>query len=329
MLCSSSANNKVTFSSGYTTASLQRFLRANTILQPDRTEIMVQMSATVGSRVATVAAYASTTWASWTMTKCFIIAQPYADNASASSDMSVTRAKRRNYMQVFERAVEIEQTRKNMDMEAVSDELQLQIKRRTLEIKRELEMSIIRGMARIASSNTFTGDHELRTMAGIIQLIRDWDLDTTNEDSTVIQVSNALTIGAINSLCYKIFDQGGMDETSDPIIVVGPSQARVIASFEKELRRVEQGERTTGYYRNVFLSDMGAELPIAISRWMPYDKLILLDRSRINLVPLQGDSWHMEKMSKTGRSEKWQISGQYTIELRNADKCHGLLYDLS
>jgi hypothetical protein len=62
---------------------------------------------------------------------------------------------------------------------------------------------------------------------------------------------------------------------------------------------------------------------------MPSDKLILLDRSRIALVPLQGDSWHMEKMAKTGRSEKWQISGQYTIELRNADKCHGLLYDLS
>jgi hypothetical protein len=66
-----------------------------------------------------------------------------------------------------------------------------------------------------------------------------------------------------------------------------------------------------------------------LDRWIPSDKALIIDRSRIALCPLQGDSWHMEKMAKTGRTEKWQISGQYTIELRNAGKCHGLLYDLS
>jgi hypothetical protein len=111
--------------------------------------------------------------------------------------------------------------------------------------------------------------------------------------------------------------------------VVGPKQQRVIAAFEKELRRVEQGERITGYYRDVFLSDMGVEMPIVLDRWMVGDMIMLLDRSRVALIPLQGDAWHMEKMAKTGRSEKWQISGQYTLELRNADKCHGLLYGLA
>jgi len=33
----------------------------------------------------------------------------------------------------------------------------------------------------------------------------------------------------------------------------------------------------------------------------------------------------MEKMAKTGRSEKWQLSGQYGLEIRNPDACHGLL----
>ncbi len=321
--CSSSTNVTITCSAGYSDASLLRFLRDYTVLQPEGTEIAVQMLGTIASKIATIGAYASTTWASWTMTKCFIVAQPYADNADASEDMSQLRKKRKNFTQVFERAVAIEQTRKNMSMEAVSDELQLQIKYRTLEIKRELELSVIRGFTRTNSG--VTGDHERRTMAGIIQLIRDWDLDLTLEDTTVINASAALTIGHINSLAYKVFDQGGLDETSSPVLVVGPAQARVVAAFESYLRRVEQGERQVGYYRNVFLTDMGTELPVVVSRWMPKDKVILLDRSRCFLKPLRGDSWHLEKMAKTGRSEKWQLSGQYTLQLNNADKCHGLL----
>jgi hypothetical protein len=111
--------------------------------------------------------------------------------------------------------------------------------------------------------------------------------------------------------------------------VVGGKQQRVIASFESYLRRVEQGERQVGYYRDTFLSDMGKEFPIVLDRWMPIDKLLVLDRSRVALRALRGDAWHMEKMAKTGRSEKWQISGQYTIEVRNPDKCHGMLRDLT
>ena len=45
---------------------------------------------------------------------------------------------------------------RDMDMEAVSNELMLQIRRRTMEIKRELNMSVLSGHARIMSSNTCT-----------------------------------------------------------------------------------------------------------------------------------------------------------------------------
>ena len=329
IMASSSANTKITCSSGYTTASLTRLLRKKTIVQPEGTEILMQITASASALSNTMTVYGSTVWASWTLTKCFIVAQPWADMDSASEDVSQRRTKRSNFMQVFERAVQIEQTRLNMGMEAVPSELQLQITNRTLEIKRELDMAIIRGSAKISASNTFSGDSETRTMHGLIQYIRDYDLDTTYEDTTVIQASAALTVGLINSLAYKIFDQGGLDETADPIIVVGAAQARVIAAMEKDIRRIEQGERQVGYYKNIFLTDMGIEMPVVLDRWMPKDKLIILDRSRVSLRPMQGDAWHAEKMSVTGRSQKWQISGQYTLELRNPDKCHGLMYDLS
>jgi len=315
--------------STYTTASLQRILRKNVILNPAGTEIRWQCDTSVTLNSIFGGVYGSTTWASWTTTKCYIVGMPYADIDAASSDISVTRTKRRNFMQVLERAIEITQTRSNMNMEAVTNELQTQIKRRTLEIKRELDMSVIRGYAKATGANTYSGAHELRTMAGIIQLIRDPDLDSDPSDTLVTQVSGALTIAGVNSLVHKIFDEGGLDEEASPIILVGAKQARVIASWEKELRRVEQGERTVGYYRNIFLSDLGVEFPIVLDRWMPNDKLIILDRSRVSLSHLANDAWHMEKMAKTGRNQKWQLSGQYTLELRNANECHGMLYDLT
>jgi len=329
IICSGSSNTTATVTAPAVTASIQRLLRNGTLLQPAGSEVVVQLSATVTKCTLAVIAYGSTTWASWTATKCYIIGMPYTDLTAASNDLSLSRTKRKNFTQIFERAIEITQTRKNMDMEAVVNELQLQTKRRTMEVKRELDIAVIRSYAYASASNTFGGDLERRTMAGILQLIFDPNLDSTNQTDTIIQASAALTVGYINSLCYKIWDQGGLDETSDPIIVVGAKQARNIAAMERDIRRIEQGERQVGYYKNLFMSDMGVEFPIVMDRWFPEDKLLILDRSRTSLRPLAGDAWHLEKMAKTGRTEKWQLSGQYTIEVRNGGDAHGIIYDLS
>lgn len=332
IVASSAASTTLSVAGFGTSTSLRRVVRDNAVLQANGQQWLFKVSATSSSILLNGAIYGNSdqadNWTATSATKCYIIANPYSDIADASDDISQARSKKKNFMQIFERAVAISQTRKNMSMEAVADELQQQIKYRTLEIKRELDMSVIRSYA---YGTTPAGNTEVRTMAGIIQQLRDPDLSgSTLDDTTVINASStALTIGKLNSLCYKVYDQGGLDETSDPILVVGPSQQRIIAAFESYLRRVEQGERKVGYYRDIFLSDMGVEMPIVLDRWMPQDMVILLDRSRVALIPLQGDSWHIEKMAKTGRSEKWQISGQYTLELRNADKCHGLVYGLT
>jgi hypothetical protein len=287
---------------------------------------------TSGTEVELVTAtYGNTVHTSTSVTCTFYcISNPYGDSDDASSDISKLRVKKSNYMQIFERAIEIAQTRKNMEMEAVSDELQLQIKYRTLELKRELNMTALMGVAYY--SGGYSADLDVRTTQGIINYIKNPTMvvvGSADPKTTTDKAGAALTVAFINALLYKIWDQGGLDETADPIIVVGANQQRVIAAMEKDLRRVEQGERQVGYYRDIFLSDMGLELPVVMDRWMPADKLLVLDRSRVSLRALAGDEWHMEKMAKTGRSEKWQLSGQYGLEIRNPDKCHGLLYGLA
>ena len=314
---------------GLSVAQVTQMFRAHTIIKPVSSEDQFVITALDGGSALEVTVYSSATHVTHSTTqKWIIVGSPYSDLDDASGDVAQSRTKRRNFTQVFERAVQITQTRKGIDMEAMVNELQTQIKYRTLEMKRELDIAVINGIASYDGTQK-TGQSEWRTMQGLINYIRDYDMDNVNEDDLVTQTSGALTVAGINGLLYNIWDAGGLDEMSDPIILVGPAQQRIIAAFEKDIRRVEQGERQVGYYRDLFLSDMGMELPIVLDRWVPPDKLIVMDRARVALRGYSGDTWHAEKMAKTGRVEKWQLSGQYTIEVRNANKCHGMLYDLT
>lgn len=325
----STASNKLYISTPASSADVTKVIRTNAIVYPENGEFYLKFGSAPVTGLNTVSIYGNSTWASTTTaaTKWYVAAMPYADITDASSDISNARTIRKCYTQVFERVVHIAKTRKSVDVYAVMDELQHQIKLRTYEIKRELNMSVIMGIAYYNSG--FTPDSELRTMNGIIQQLRDPDLDATNEDTLVTNVNGALTASVINTLVENIFNAGGLDEQSDAIIVVPAYQNRVISAFEKEKIRTTQDSKVTGNFVNKFRSDLGYDFPIIVDRWMPKDKLLIMDKKRVALMPLQGDAWHSEKMAVTGRSEKWQISGQYCLEVRNAEQAHGLLYNLS
>jgi hypothetical protein len=326
------ASTKVTIvaTKGITTAMVANIARKYSIVQPATSEWIAQLTGT-NSNGITCATYGKTTGrfaAVSTVTKFWVVAQPKADNEDASSDISKSRWKLKNFYTTFERAIEITKSRENMDMEAVVNELQLQIQNRTYEIKRELNISLIRSIPYYSSG--YTGRVERSTMAGIDSFLFDYDLDGTEEKDTVLDAGTAaaLVAGHINSLAYMLYGRGGMDEQSDCFLLCPPKQARVIAAMDAQYKRTTQEERTVGTYHDSFLTDMGYKLPIVIDRFAPADKVYILDKTRFGLVPMQGDSWGLEKMAKTGRSQKWQLSGQYTMEMRNPDKCHGVIVDL-
>jgi hypothetical protein len=259
----------------------------------------------------------------------FVIAQPKADTQTFSDDISNARTRRYNFTQVFERGIEITETRTHIALYAVNDELKHQIKKRTYEIKRELNNSVINGIPYITGA-AYTDAIEDRTMAGLIKLIRDPNLDGTNEDSTTTNCSGgALTITRINDLCSLIYDNGGFDDQANCCIICSPYQARVIALLEEGRIRKASNELVVGSYANSVKTDLGFELPVVIDRWCPKETLIILDKSRASLMPLEGDAWHLERMAKTSRSQGYQLSGQYTLKLENPSQAHGLLIYLA
>ena len=67
---------------------------------------------------------------------------------------------------------------------------------------------------------------------------------------------------------------------------------------------------------------------MVMSRWVPQDKVLLLDSSRVNVLPLNGRSFQYKSLATTGDSESGMVVGEYTLEFRN-ERAHGMLSNLS
>ena len=57
---------------------------------------------------------------------------------------------------------------------------------------------------------------------------------------------------------------------------------------------------------------------------MPDDTVIIGDLSRIKVGPLSGEGVALEDIAKTGRSIEAMISGDYTMEVRNATEAFAI-----
>jgi hypothetical protein len=52
--------------------------------------------------------------------------------------------------------------------------------------------------------------------------------------------------------------------------------------------------------------------------------VLLLDSSRIDVMPLSGRSFYFKPLASTGDREAGQLIGEYTLEFRN-ESAHGLI----
>jgi hypothetical protein len=320
-----------------TSAQIARVFRTGALVMPEGEEFVAVIGPApqTDSVSISVSMYGSVAFASCAATqKFFVVGQPYMDELNASPDISQGRTRRVNFTQIFERGIEIAENREHIDLYAVSDELKQQIKYRTLEIKRELNAAVLMGYTFEAGGafapGTLANAGQRTAMAGIIQFLRDPNLDSTNEDTLVANAAGgALTMTRINNLCSDIYERGGFESDSNCCIIVGPGQARVIALLEEQRIRKGSNEMVVGTYANKIKTDLGFEMDVIVDRWCPADKLVVLDRAAVKICPLQGDSWHLQKLAKTGRTTQYQLSGQYTMELRNAEERHGLIYGLA
>ena len=128
----------------------------------------------------------------------------------------------------------------------------------------------------------------------------------------------------INYVLRKIWanSNGNVD-----LIVVGGFQKRRINSFVSSSRSYAAGDTKFTDLVNIYESDFGV-CRIVTTRWMPQDAVLLLDSSRIAVLPLAGRSFYFKPLASGGDYECGELIGEYTLELKN-EAAHGIIRGLS
>jgi len=234
-----------------------------------------------------------------------IVANPRPQGMTGPKDESQARSLKYNYTQIFSKGVKITGTAQAIEHAGVSAEDNYQIDLRLRELKRELDRTAIMGGR--ASADVVDGAYG--TMGGLINFTG--VINTTNNIGTV----ETLTTSVLNTMIKKCWDSG-LNPTH---ILVGGVQKQKISSFDAEYRRSSLDDRRAGYTVESFVSDLGITLQVIVDRWMPKDVAIIFDSSKVKIMPLNGRAMFLEQLAKTGDSNDWQIVGEYTMEVRNAD----------
>jgi hypothetical protein len=230
-----------------------------------------------------------------------------------------SRSRCGNYTQIFTAAVEVSGTDIAANQLGLSDEMEYQKMERLRELIRDLENTVINGGQ--PSSNPEGSGSVRRSMKGIVQ---HFSTNVFNTGDSGFPSGTDLDEEKINYVLRQIWNNssGNVD-----LIVVGGFQKRKINAFCADSRSFGANDTTFTNLVSIYESDFGV-CRIITTRWMPEDAALLLDSSRINVLPLAGRSFHFKPLASSGDYECGELIGEYTLELKN-EAAHGMIRDLS
>jgi hypothetical protein len=234
-----------------------------------------------------------------------------------------SRVRQRNYTQIFTASVEVSGSQQAARTIGIADELDYQKQERLRELLRDLEHSVINGVSAVSDPQG-TGTVR-RTLQGILPSIQ------TNQmvpGSGLVPLGsgpgqNEMDEGVLNGALRQIWEQSSARVDT---ILVGGKQKRKINAFASDRRGFNAGDSRFQDLVSTYESDYGVAR-IVLSRFVPEDAAILLDSSRIEVLPLEGRSFHFKPLASTGDSEVGQLIGEYTVEMRN-ENAHGIVRGL-
>ena len=233
------------------------------------------------------------------------------DDAPAARFTS--RGRRSNYTQIFTAAVEVSGSQLAANAIGVSDELDYQRQERLRELLRDLENCVINGVA--AASDPQGSATTRRTMKGILPF-----LSTHVTDASAAGLDEP----TLNQALREVWE--GSAGSIDTIVCSG-FQKRKINSFITSSRGYDASDTRFRDLVSTYESDFGV-CRVVLSRWVPADTVLLLDSSRIDVMPLAGRSFFYKPLASTGDREAGQLIGEYTLELRN-ESAHAAITNLA
>jgi hypothetical protein len=253
-----------------------------------------------------------------------ILGNAALEGADAPAARFTNRSRRTNYTQIFTAGVEVSGSQLAAQQIGLDDEMDYQKQERLRELMRDLENCVINGVA--ADATAQGGSSTRRTMEGVIPYIQSnaFENGVDGFPSGSGGSNDELTETQLNHALRQVWEQSnGMVDT----IVVSGFQKRRINSFLSSSRQYDAADTRFRDMVGMYESDFGV-CRVVLSRWVPSDTVLLLDSSRVDVLPMAGRSFYFKKLATQGDRELGQVIGEYTLEMRN-ENAHGLIRGLA
>jgi hypothetical protein len=294
--------------------------RAGDQIQVEGSEELMLVTAINSNTLTVVRGYAGTTAEDLADNQIInILGNAALEGADKPGARFTNRARCSNYTQIFTATVEVSGTDMAAGQLGLADEMDYQKQERLRELIRDLENTVING-GLPASSPEGSGSVR-RTMKGIVQHLST-NVFHTGEGG--FPSGTDLDETKLNYVLRKIWESsnGNVD-----LVVVNGFQKRKINAFLSGSRSYGSADTTFKDKVEYYESDFGL-CRIVVTRWMPQDAVLLLDSSRVNVLPLAGRSFYFKPLASSGDYECGELIGEYTMELKN-EAASGLIRDLS
>jgi hypothetical protein len=248
-----------------------------------------------------------------------ILGNAALEGAEKPAARFTNRLRKGNYTQIFTAPVEVSGTDLAANQLGLADEMDYQKQERLRELLRDLENIVVNGGQ--PTSNPQGSDTVRRTMKGIIPHLA---TNVFSVGQSGFPTGTDLDENKINYVLRKVWENSS---SHIDLIVVNGYQKRKVNGFLSELRSYGANDTTYRDMVSLYQSDFGI-CRIVTTRWVPQDMVLLLDSSRIGVLPLAGRSFHFKPLASTGDYESGELIGEYTLELKN-EAAHGLIKGLN
>ena len=289
--------------------------RVGDIIRPEGSDEVLQVTAISTNTLTVTRAYGGSTAAAVVDNQTVnVIGHAALEGEDAAASTHRSRVRKTNYTQIFTESVTISGSMDAVGLHAVEREFDYQVIQRLRELMRSLEQTVICGFK--AAVNAQGSASVRRTMGGLLQFIT----GVVDDNSAA-----ALDEATLNASLRNVWDKGGRPTA----IVCNGFQKRKISSFIQSNRRYEPESAALRNVVDVYESDFGVQRVI-LSRWVPSDKILLLDLDKLQVMPLQGRSFFVKPLAESGDFRKAQLIGEYTLEIQNGgDGGHGVITNLA
>ncbi|MBX3385658.1 MAG: DUF5309 family protein [Phycisphaeraceae bacterium] len=293
-------------------------------VRPDGAREILFVTAVAGNVLTVVRRYGGTPASSLAnLQKLLILGNAASEGDDRPATRFGDRVRKRNFTQIFTSSVEVSGSMRAARAVGLDDELDYQKQERLRELMRDLENCVVNGIA--PSANPQGSASVRRSMNGIIPSIAT-NVFTPGQGGIPqgFGGTNQLSEPVLNAALRLIWEQSS--GKIDTIVAPG-IQKRRINEFLQGVRFYAPEDQTVRNAVSVYESDFGV-CRVVLSRWIPADTILLLDSSRVSVLPLIGRSFHFKPLASAGDADVGMVLGEYTLEFKN-ENAHGLIRGLT